>query len=68
MQPGQPGLDPGRALWIGDTEVDVAAARALGCPVWLLTCGLRTGPYLASLAPEFLGPDLTQVDLGRVLS
>jgi phosphoglycolate phosphatase-like HAD superfamily hydrolase len=63
-----PGLDPGRALWIGDTEVDLAAARALGCPVWLLTCGLRTGPYLASLAPEFLGPDLTQVDLGRVHS
>jgi phosphoglycolate phosphatase-like HAD superfamily hydrolase len=61
-----PGLDPGSALWIGDTEVDVAAARSLGCPVWLLTCGLRTGAYLASLAPEFLGPDLTQVDLGRV--
>jgi phosphoglycolate phosphatase-like HAD superfamily hydrolase len=61
-----PWLDPGRALWIGDTEVDVEAARALGCPVWLLTCGLRTGPYLASLDPEFLGPDLTQVDLGRV--
>ena len=61
-----PGLNPGRALWIGDTEVDVAAARALGCPVWLLTCGLRTEAYLASLAPEFLGADLTQVDLGRV--
>jgi phosphoglycolate phosphatase len=61
-----PGLEPSRALWIGDTEVDVAAARALGCPVWLLTCGLRTGAYLASLDPDFLGPDLTQVDLGRV--
>jgi phosphoglycolate phosphatase len=61
-----PGLNPDRALWIGDTEVDLAAARTLGCPVWLLTCGLRTGPYLATLAPDFLGPDLTHVDLGRV--
>ena len=60
-----PGLDPGRTLWVGDTEVDVEAARALGCPVWALTCGLRTGSYLESLAPDFLSPDITHVDPER---
>lgn len=58
-----PDLYPGECLWIGDTELDVEAARALGCPVWAVTGGERTEAYLASLAPDFLSPDLESVDL-----
>ncbi|MBA2441550.1 MAG: HAD family hydrolase [Rubrobacter sp.] len=58
-----PGLRPEECLWIGDTELDVEAARALGCPVWAVTGGERTEAYLASLRPDFLSPDLQSVDL-----
>lgn len=53
-------------LWIGDTEVDVEAARWLGCPVWAVSCGVRTERYLASLAPDFLSRDITSVDLSSL--
>jgi len=56
-------ISPEHCLWIGDTEVDIEAARLLGCRVWALTCGIRTENYLASLSPDFLSPDLTYVDL-----
>lgn len=45
-------------LWVGDTEVDVVAARQLGVPVCAVTCGLRTGDYLAGLSPDMVEPDL----------
>lgn len=54
------------SLWIGDTEMDVEAARAFGCPIWALSCGLRTADYLRSLAPDFLSAQITQVDLSLV--
>ncbi len=59
------GLDPEQCLWVGDTEVDVEAARSFGCPVWAVTGGLRTESYLASLYPDFLSPDLRSVNLER---
>jgi phosphoglycolate phosphatase len=59
------GLYPEHCLWIGDTEFDVKAARALGCPVCTVTGGERTESYLASLSPDFLSPDLKSIDLRR---
>lgn len=53
---------PATSLWIGDTEADVDAARALGCRVWAVACGLRSEAFLASLHPDFLTPDATGVD------
>jgi phosphoglycolate phosphatase len=53
----------GACLWIGDTELDIAAARALGCPVWAVSCGLRSARFLARLRPDFLGPRLAAVSL-----
>jgi phosphoglycolate phosphatase len=50
-------------LWIGDTEVDIQAARAFGCPVSAVICGMRTEAYLASLSPDSLAPDLIGIDL-----
>ena len=45
-------------LWIGDTEIDVYAARQLGMKVAVLSSGLRTEEYLHSLQPDFLSVDL----------
>lgn len=47
-----------RVVWVGDTEVDVAAARELGVKVCALTCGLRTKEYLVSLSPDYIETDL----------
>ncbi len=57
-------LAPESCLWIGDTQVDVRAARSLGCPVAVVTCGLRSESYLKSLVPDFISPGLAQIDLG----
>jgi phosphoglycolate phosphatase-like HAD superfamily hydrolase len=58
------GVDsPKRALWIGDTEVDVRAARRVGATVCAVTCGLRTADYLASLAPDALADDVNAISL-----
>jgi len=45
-------------IWVGDTEVDIHAARALGVKVCALTCGTRSKEYLASLSPYLLEIDL----------
>ncbi len=58
-----PNLRPEHCLWIGDTEFDVEAARALGCPVWVITTGERSESFLAALSPDFSSPGLGSVDL-----
>ena len=55
--------DPGPCLWIGDTEIDIAAARSLGCPVWALGCGLRTPEFLSTLQPDYLSSEFNDVNL-----
>ena len=57
-------VDPPRLLWIGDTEADVEAARTLGCPVVLVTCGLRDEARVAALAPDRIAPDLSALAAG----
>lgn len=54
---------PENWLWIGDTEIDIMAARELGCRVCALTSGLRTADYLAQFAPDDLVLDLSAVRL-----
>jgi len=49
------------ALWVGDTEVDIRAARSLEIPVCALTCGLRTQALLAAENPDYLLDDLRDV-------
>jgi phosphoglycolate phosphatase-like HAD superfamily hydrolase len=48
------GLEPSTSVWIGDTELDIGAAREFGCPVCAVTCGLRTEDYLRSLGPDLV--------------
>lgn len=62
-----PDINPVTSLWIGDTEVDLEAAQHLGCPVCLLTCGLRTEDFLSSLKPDFLVSVLEDVKLDGLL-
>ena len=49
-------------LWVGDTEVDILAARALDVKVCAVGCGLRTLEYLATLKPDFLALDLCSIN------
>lgn len=58
-----PALDASRSLWIGDTEVDLEAARILGCRVWAITDGLRSAGFLASLHPDGISATIQDVDL-----
>jgi phosphoglycolate phosphatase len=58
-----PQISPEHSLWIGDTEIDVGAARAFGCPIWAVSCGIRTESYLVSQFPDFLSTDLKGINL-----
>lgn len=51
-----------KALWIGDTEADWEAAKALGCPVILVTNGLRTATYLESLGGAQVVSSIVEVN------
>jgi phosphoglycolate phosphatase len=44
------GVPPAEALVIGDSENDVQAARAAGCPVWCVPYGYNEGRPFESLA------------------
>jgi len=58
VKPKLMGLSLDSIVWVGDTEIDVAAARKLGVRVCVLTCGLRAKKYLASLSPDYIEADL----------
>ena len=57
-----PDIRSDSTLWVGDTEADCDGARSFGCPVWLLSCGLRTKAYLQTLKPDFLSDSINEVD------
>lgn len=46
------------AVWIGDTEADWQAAKVLGCPVILVSNGLRSQEYLMSLDGALIKPGI----------
>ena len=48
------GTEPARALMIGDSDNDVLAARAAGCPVWCVTYGYNEGRPPETLACDRL--------------
>lgn len=55
------GLDiaPERALFVGDSSIDVATARAAGVPVWLLPYGYNMGQPVQACAPDRIVDDLS---------
>lgn len=54
------GVPPGRCVVIGDTELDIACARAAGAPVIAVATGVRKRAELAAHRPDLLLDDLTQ--------
>ena len=46
------GIEPARALFVGDSSIDAATARAAGVPVWLLTHGYNMGRPVSDSAPD----------------
>jgi phosphoglycolate phosphatase len=58
-------LDRSTVIWIGDTEVDILAARELGVRICALTCGLRTADQLMNFSPDMLEADLSTFSKNR---
>ena len=50
-------------VWIGDTEADSAAAKSLGCKVFLVANGLRSWEYLKSLGADLIIPSISALNL-----
>ncbi len=53
------GVMPGEALFVGDSSIDAAAARAAGVPVWLLTYGYNMHQDVRDSAPDRVIEDLS---------
>ena len=56
------GVAPERALFVGDSSIDVATARNAGIAVWVLPYGYNMGQPIAASAP-----DRVIVDVGALL-
>jgi phosphoglycolate phosphatase len=52
------GVPVSRALFVGDSSIDVAAARNAGVPVWAVTYGYNMGRPIAEARPDRLLRDL----------
>ncbi len=50
----QLGISPGQALMVGDSPMDIHAARSAGVRVAAVTYGFRTGTELMSHSPDYL--------------
>ena len=53
------GVTPERALFVGDSSIDVATARAAGVPVWMLPYGYNMGQPIEACAPDRIIPDIS---------
>ena len=54
----QMGTTPASTLMLGDSDNDIQAARAAGCPVWCVPYGYNEGRAPESLKCDRLVPDL----------
>jgi phosphoglycolate phosphatase-like HAD superfamily hydrolase len=54
------GVPPARCIVVGDTEHDIACARAAGARVVAVATGIRDGAVLAAHGPDLLLDDLSQ--------
>jgi phosphoglycolate phosphatase len=60
------GVSPDRCAFVGDSEVDIATARAAGMPGVAVTWGLRDAPALRSAGPDYLVA--TPAELARLFA
>lgn len=52
-------VPPGRALFVGDSSIDVATARNAGVRVWALPYGYNMGEPITACEPDRVIPDLS---------
>jgi phosphoglycolate phosphatase len=50
-----------REVWIGDTEIDIEAARLAGFRSVAVTCGIRSRTHLLAAQPDLLVPRLSAI-------
>ena len=55
------GVTPERALFVGDSSIDVATARAAGVPVWVLPYGYNMGEPVQDCAPDRIIQDISSL-------
>lgn len=55
------GVDAARAVFVGDSSIDVATARNAGIPVWALTHGYNMGEPIAAARPDRVLDDLAGI-------
>jgi phosphoglycolate phosphatase len=58
------GVSPDRALFVGDSSIDVATARNGGIAVWALPYGYNMGEPIESCHPDRVIPDLSALTTG----
>lgn len=56
-----------RALFVGDSSIDVATARNAGISVWALPYGYNMGAPIEACAPDRVIPDLSALTTGLAL-
>jgi len=55
------GVSPGRALFVGDSSIDVATARNAGVRVWMLPYGYNMGQPIEACAPDRIIADCSAI-------
>lgn len=55
------GVSPERALFVGDSSIDVATARNAGVRVWMLPYGYNMGQPIEACGPDRVIPDFRQL-------
>lgn len=55
------GVPPARALFVGDSSIDAATARAAGVPVWLLPYGYNMGQSVQACGPDRVIKDFSEL-------
>jgi phosphoglycolate phosphatase len=55
------GLAPAQMLFVGDSSLDIEAARAAGCPVALVSYGYRRGADSGVARPDWIIGNLVEL-------
>lgn len=55
------GVTPARALFVGDSSIDVATARAAGVAVWMLPYGYNMGQPIEACQPDRIIADCSEL-------
>lgn len=61
------GVPAPRALFVGDSRIDAATARAAGLPVWLLSHGYNMGQPVSACRPDRVFDDFATLRAALVL-